>query len=473
MLDDAVAAVVSLSDPSEIASLVQLLLSKRAFFSAIRCVLTSPTQLLAVLADVRLACDTAAAASPDTAIDAEALVCSAPGAAWDWPDADRAALCAQFAALPAVRAYTAVRAHFDGCGSFGTRGRCALEAQLLLRAVADFEAQLRPVLSSGAAPPAPVTWLDAHLVLKAAKAAADADAAAKRAAAKQAQAAAAAAAALSRSASPAKGHKHGTSSLSGTQPERPPRPPLPPSTSRPGLPQRVAAQRAAREAAQQAEAAAAAVAALERQKAALEAKLAAEKARAAVALAQVHAEKEALAVQLRKVASLQENASGEAPEAVADEVTAEAAPPPPSVPSAVSQFMAEHRSRVETKPTSEEVSEYAQWLGMDPVTDRDLFYIAEWALTAPLPAGWSAHLDDEGNEFYYNASLQESTFSHPLDDQYRKYWKTVREQKNAEKAEKEMVAETEPVAGTAEHESSGGGREDISGATRADVPSPP
>ena len=442
VLDDAVAAVAALSDPTEVAALVQLLLTKRAFFSSIRCVLTSPTQLLAVLADVRAACDGAAAGPPDAATgDAtEAFICStAPGAAWDWPDADRAALCAQFAALPAVRAYMAVRTHLDACGSFGARGRCALEAQLLLRAVADFEAQLRPVLSGGAASPQPVAWLDAHAVLKAAKSAFDADAAAKRAAAKQAQAAAYAAAAQSRAASPAKGHKHGASSLSGIGPERPPpRPPLPPASSRPGLPQRVAAQRAAREAAQQAEAAAAAVAALERQKAALEAKLAVEKARAAVALAQVHAEKEALAVQLRKVASLQDNAGGEAPEAaVADDSTdaAAAAPAvPPTPPSAVSQFMAEHRSRVETKPTAEEVSEYAQWLGMDPVTDRDLFYIAEWALTAPLPAGWSAHLDDEGNEFYFQESLQESTYEHPLDSQYRKYWKTVREQKNAEKA---------------------------------------
>jgi hypothetical protein len=466
VLDDAVAAVSALSDASEIADCVHLLLTKRAFFSAIRCVLTSPTQLLAVLADVRLACEAAAAAAPPgTGDNAEALVSCPHGTSWDWPDADRAALCAQFAALPAVRAYTAVRAHLDGCGAFGTRGRCALEAQLLLRAVADFEAQLRPVLSSGAVPAqAMVTWLDAHLVLRAAKAAADADAAAKRAAAKQAQAAAVAAAALSRSASPVKGHKHATSSLAGTLSEVPPRPPLPPATSRPGLPQRVAAQRAAREAAQQAEAAAAAVAALERQKAALEAKLAAEKARAAVALAQVHAEKEALAAQLRKVASVQENASGETvlESTAADDSSA--APPPPSAPAAVSQFMAEHRSRVETKPTSEEVGEYAAWLGMDS-PDRDLFYIAEWALTAPLPPGWSAHLDDEGNEYYHSSSLGESTYGHPLDEQYRKYWRTVREQKNAEK---EKAAEALQPEDTAEHESSGGDGGSVS-ATNVEV----
>ena len=53
-------------------------------------------------------------------------------------------------------------------------------------------------------------------------------------------------------------------------------------------------------------------------------------------------------------------------------------------------------------PTEEEIREYAEYLGMDPDEDKELLYIAEWALTAPLPDSWTAHLDSEGNEFFHN-----------------------------------------------------------------------
>ena len=43
------------------------------------------------------------------------------------------------------------------------------------------------------------------------------------------------------------------------------------------------------------------------------------------------------------------------------------------------------------EPTHEEIVEYAVYLGMDPTADVDLLYIAEWALTAPLPDGWTEH----------------------------------------------------------------------------------
>lgn len=39
----------------------------------------------------------------------------------------------------------------------------------------------------------------------------------------------------------------------------------------------------------------------------------------------------------------------------------------------------------------QEVAEYAQYLGMDPDEDQDFLWIAELALTAPLPMGWSEH----------------------------------------------------------------------------------
>jgi hypothetical protein len=38
---------------------------------------------------------------------------------------------------------------------------------------------------------------------------------------------------------------------------------------------------------------------------------------------------------------------------------------------------------------------FHRYLGMDPEGDSDLLYIAEWALTAPVPDGWTVHLDSE------------------------------------------------------------------------------
>ena len=39
-------------------------------------------------------------------------------------------------------------------------------------------------------------------------------------------------------------------------------------------------------------------------------------------------------------------------------------------------------------PTSEEVEEYARFLGMDISEDPQLFYIAKEGLKAPLPQSW-------------------------------------------------------------------------------------
>ncbi len=55
-------------------------------------------------------------------------------------------------------------------------------------------------------------------------------------------------------------------------------------------------------------------------------------------------------------------------------------------------------SEVLDPPSEEEVKAYAEYLGMDPEEDKDLLYIATWALEAPVPEGWSVHLDEEGVE---------------------------------------------------------------------------
>ncbi|GLI61527.1 hypothetical protein VaNZ11_003909 [Volvox africanus] len=88
---------------------------------------------------------------------------------------------------------------------------------------------------------------------------------------------------------------------------------------------------------------------------------------------------------------------------------------------------------VDDPPTQDEIIAYGKYLGMDVVDDADLLYIAEWALTAPLPEGWTVHLDGEGNEFFYNAATNASTYEHPMDEHYRAYYRKMKEQKQLAK----------------------------------------
>lgn len=84
-------------------------------------------------------------------------------------------------------------------------------------------------------------------------------------------------------------------------------------------------------------------------------------------------------------------------------------------------------------PTEDEINKFAEYMGMDLQKDKEFLYIAEWALTAPLPAGWTVHLDSKGNEFYYNTATKVSQYDHPMDGKYRELFLKSK----AEKAAKE------------------------------------
>lgn len=53
-----------------------------------------------------------------------------------------------------------------------------------------------------------------------------------------------------------------------------------------------------------------------------------------------------------------------------------------------------------SKPDYNEVVAAAVRLGMDPLDDYDLLWIAEQAAMAPLPPGWDERRDQTGNTFY-------------------------------------------------------------------------
>ena len=54
------------------------------------------------------------------------------------------------------------------------------------------------------------------------------------------------------------------------------------------------------------------------------------------------------------------------------------------------------------EPTIDEIEEYARYLGMDMMEDRDLFYIAKEGLKAPLPDPWKPCKSPRGNIYYFN-----------------------------------------------------------------------
>ena len=106
------------------------------------------------------------------------------------------------------------------------------------------------------------------------------------------------------------------------------------------------------------------------------------------------------------------------------------APPLSAEPSAAQLQFSPVGVAPEDMPTKEEIEDYAVYLGIDLVEDSDLVYIAEWAINAPLPEGWSEHVDEEGHEFYFNSMTNVSTYEHPLDEQYRTYYRQMKEQKS-------------------------------------------
>jgi len=120
--------------------------------------------------------------------------------------------------------------------------------------------------------------------------------------------------------------------------------------------------------------------------------------------------------------------------------------PPPAL---LAERRAE-RSLTRGAAARQEVVRYAVYLGMRPVQDRDLLWIAECALTAPVPGarhprqlatprlrrgparrradGWEEYLDADGDVFYYECSSAKSTYEHPCDAYFKWMYSALRSQ---------------------------------------------
>lgn len=56
-------------------------------------------------------------------------------------------------------------------------------------------------------------------------------------------------------------------------------------------------------------------------------------------------------------------------------------------------------------PAAEEIREYATYLGIDPELDAKWLWIAEEAISCPLPPSWEGMQDDNGAPFFYNKQV--------------------------------------------------------------------
>merc|ERR1711918_268187 len=95
----------------------------------------------------------------------------------------------------------------------------------------------------------------------------------------------------------------------------------------------------------------------------------------------------------------------------------------PSVNDFISKTKSQQRQGL--KPSGPELIAYARYLGIDPVADHDLLWIAVEALEAPLPSDWTEHFDSNDRVFYYNATMRVSSWTHPLEHIYRETYKTI------------------------------------------------
>ncbi|KAJ3325030.1 hypothetical protein HDV06_005619 [Boothiomyces sp. JEL0866] len=77
------------------------------------------------------------------------------------------------------------------------------------------------------------------------------------------------------------------------------------------------------------------------------------------------------------------------------------------------------------EPTAEEIEEYAQFLGMNPKTEKHLLWIARESLKAKLPPDWKPCQTDDGNIYYFNFKTGESSWDHPCDEYYKQLYNKI------------------------------------------------
>ena len=76
--------------------------------------------------------------------------------------------------------------------------------------------------------------------------------------------------------------------------------------------------------------------------------------------------------------------------------------------------------------SDQEISDYAEYLGMDPAEDGPLLWIAEHAVCSPVPDGWKESEDHTGRTFFYHAADGSFQYEHPYDADYIALYETMK-----------------------------------------------
>lgn len=97
------------------------------------------------------------------------------------------------------------------------------------------------------------------------------------------------------------------------------------------------------------------------------------------------------------------------------------------------------------EPTKPEKVAYARYLGIDPIADQDLMWIADEALNAPLPSEWTEHHDSADRVFYYNVQTHASSWTHPLEQLHRDTYKSIVSFRSGDLSKKDQEIELDKL----------------------------
>ncbi|XP_076781107.1 centrosomal protein of 164 kDa isoform X7 [Arvicanthis niloticus] len=71
-------------------------------------------------------------------------------------------------------------------------------------------------------------------------------------------------------------------------------------------------------------------------------------------------------------------------------------------------------------PSEQEILDFARVIGIDPVKEPELMWLAREGIEAPLPKGWKPCQNITGDLYYFNFDTGQSIWDHPCDEHYRK-----------------------------------------------------
>eukprot|EP00965_Chrysotila_dentata_P163093 5386390-Pleurochrysis_carterae.AAC.1 len=109
------------------------------------------------------------------------------------------------------------------------------------------------------------------------------------------------------------------------------------------------------------------------------------------------------------------------------------------------------------KSATEDVLEYAVYLGMMLPEDINLLWIADEALQADDPEGWEQHESPNGDVYYVHEVTKQRSWQHPLDYQYQQlYLEKKAEQASGVATPAAKGAATPSSVGTAVADKTGG-----------------